>query len=381
MTIKMHECILAQIQMECFCMPFATLLPVLFIAILLLWAFTRFYLRGENLGRYDRASGSLMNPADSEPSNVHYELVERFRGLHSNRPKGSLKKLLPGMRAEVDQWCEDVSLDGIRIQKVDVGGVPAEWVLAEDADTNRRLLYFHGGGFMAGSPTSHRAISTRLAKSQGTSVLVIDYRLCPENTRLDCLADCQSAYRWILDNGPEGPGPVEKFFVAGDSAGGNLTLAIIAWARDEGLKAANGAIALSPGTDETWSSPSLRANLLTDPMLGSSLGKILAIPNGLFLWFAFLSNRMRPCDPRLSPAHGDLSNLPPILIHASQAEMFLDDACRYVNKATDSGTDASLQIWPHMLHVWHMFHGAMPEAQEAFQHIEKFMALNSPTNA
>ncbi|SIS90914.1 alpha/beta hydrolase [Neptunomonas antarctica] len=360
-------------------MSIASFLPVIII-FFLLWVFTRFYLRGENLSSYDQAAGSLMRPLDTEPSKAHFDAVDMFNEMQSNRPRGSFTKLIPAMRASAEQWSEGVSLDGIRIQAVDVGGVPAEWILAEDADPKRRLLYIHGGAFILGSPNSHRSITTRLARSQGMSVLAIDYRLLPEHKRLDCLADCQTAYRWILDNGPDGPGQVKTLFVAGDSAGGNLVLAVIAWARNEGLKMANGAIALSPAADGTCSSPSLRANLSTDPMLGPDFGKLMTMPNWLFLWFAFFSNRLRPCDPRLSPVHGDLSNLPPILIHASEAEMLLDDSRRYVNKAISSGTDASLETWPHMIHVWHLFHDKMPEAQEAFHHIEKFMALNSPSN-
>ena len=353
-------------------------LMVIFVLVGLLWAFTRFYLRGaEDLGAYDGAPESLMRPADVGPSEGHFEVIEMLNERKASQPKVSFKEMVPAMRANIDEFGKAVSLDGLRVVPVDVDGVPAEWVLAEDADPNRRLLYIHGGAFMAGSPLSHRAITSRLAKSYGTSVLAVDYRLQPEHRRFECLVDCQTAYQWILANGPDGASPVETLFVAGDSAGALLVLSVTAWARDEGLRPANAAIALSPPVDGTCTSASMRTNIPTDPMLGPDFGKLMKLPNWLLLWYGYFSNRARPCIPWLSPIHGDLSNLPPTLIHASQAEMFYDDACRYVNKATSSGTEAVLQVWPHMLHVWHIFHDAIPEADEAFGHIEKFMESRS----
>ncbi|MFV2090614.1 MAG: alpha/beta hydrolase, partial [Pseudomonadales bacterium] len=246
------------------------------------------------------------------------------------------------------------------------------------ANPDRRLLYLHGGAFTMGSPRSHRAITSKFSRLAGASVLAVDYRLIPENARLDCLTDCQNAYRWILDNGPNGAHVVDKLFVAGDSAGGNLALAVIAWARDAGLPSAHAAIALSPVTDATLASPSLIANIATDHMLGPILGRIARMPKWLLVWFIWISNKAHPCDPRLSPLRGDLSHLPPTLIHASEAEMLLDDARRYVNKATEAGSEASLETWHHMLHVWHIFEQKLPEAREAFEHIGVFIDRVAP---
>ncbi len=108
------------------------------------------------------------------------------------------------------------------------------------------------------------------------------------------------------------------------------------------------------------------------------MGFIARIPKGLMLWFGWLANRVRPSDPRVSPIHGDLADLPPILVHASEAEMLLDDARRYVNKANAVGSRAVLQTWPHMLHVWHMFEATLPEANDAFDHIEVFLEGIAP---
>ncbi len=126
------------------------------------------------------------------------------------------------------------------------GGVPAEWVIAPGADSDRRVLYIHGGGFVTGSPQSHRTITSKFSEVSGCAVLAIDYRLMPEHHHSDCVEDCRTAYRWILGNGPDGAGEIRQLFIGGDSAGGNLCLSLIAWIRDKKLRAPEAAVALSP---------------------------------------------------------------------------------------------------------------------------------------
>lgn len=349
-----------------------TALMVIGAIVLLLWAVARFYLRGEDLSRFDAAVAPPVG-GDREPSAEHHDVVELLASF--GQIGGSRGDRLNALREAMDAMGDDADLDGITITPVVAGGVPCEWVVAEGADADRRLLYLHGGAFTMGSPKSHRAITTKFSRLASVSVLAVDYRLVPENRRLDCLTDCQTAYRWILENGPDGPGVPRTLFVAGDSAGGNLTLTVIAWARDEGLRPADGAVALSPATDASFSSPSLLANVATDHMLGPAFGRITRLPRWLLSWFSWITNRAHPCDPRVSPVHGDLSNLPPTLIHASEAEMLLDDARRYVNKAREAGSEATLETWHHMLHVWHAFEQRLPEAREAFEHIGRFLEL------
>jgi acetyl esterase/lipase len=216
-------------------------------------------------------------------------------------------------------------------------------------------------------------ITTQLARVAGAAVLALDYRLMPEHKRRELIADCQTGYRLILDHGPEGSAPVRELFVAGDSAGGGLTLMLIAWARDEGLRAANGAIAISPGVDTTLSSPTLKSNLKTDQMLGPGLEGFMKIPDSIRLLILWVINRMTPRNPLISPVFGDLSGLPPVLVQVSEDEIMLGDARRYVNKARAAGTQAELETWPGMLHVWHLFEPILPEAREAFERIRQFV--------
>ena len=351
----------------------------LIVVTALLWAVTRFHLAGEDLSRWD-APADPREPPHTEPSPEHYQAVEAIRAIQSEGGgAGGLgsKARLQALRERFDAMGEEGDF-GATFTPVDAGGVPGEWVRAPGADPDRRVLYLHGGAYMLGSPKSHRAITSRFSKIAGASVLAVDYRLMPEHKRLDGIEDCRAAYRWILDHGPEGRAPVSALFVAGDSAGGNLTLAILAWARDAGLRAVEGAVALSPHTDSCMASPSLRENLETDHMLGPMFAAMARVPKIVGLWTSWMTNRIPPKDPRVSPVRGELAGLPPTLVHASEAEMLLDDARRWVNKARAAGTDARLRTWPHQLHVWHIFEQTLPEAQEAFADIEAFLEECAP---
>lgn len=208
-------------------------------------------------------------------------------------------------------------------------------------------------------------------------MLSLDYSLMPEDRRWQGVEDCRRAYRWVLENGPRGRESALEVFISGDSAGGNLTLALLPWIRDLGLQQPNAVVALSPATDGTLSSPSIERNVATDYMLGPQLGKLNRVPKWALLWATWMFTRKLPADPNVSPLHADLGRLPPTLVHASSAEMLLDDAVRWVNKARASGSPAELQVWQHLLHVWHIFINDVPEAEEAFAEIEKFLQAHS----
>ena len=144
----------------------------------------------------------------------------------------------------------------------------AEWIAASDHPTERVILYLPGGAYVLRTPNLHTGMVSRLCRSANARALMTYYRLAPEFPFPACLEDSMLAYRWLLENGPQGPAAAAKVWVAGDSAGGNLTLSLVAWVRDAGLRAPDGAVALSPLTDATLASPSLRTNVASDPMLG-----------------------------------------------------------------------------------------------------------------
>jgi acetyl esterase/lipase len=147
---------------------------------------------------------------------------------------------------------------------------------------------------------------------------------------------------------------------------------LLAWARDTGLRAVDGAVVLSPGTDVTMSAPSIVENLPTDPMLAPMLRDFLRMPRPVRLFITWATTKIKPSDPRVSPVFGGLSGLPPVLVHASEAEVLRDDAKRWVNKAREAGSPASLETWPHVVHVWHAFAPDLPESVEAWEHIRQF---------
>ncbi len=343
--------------------------------VLVLWLIQIFYLRGPDLRAFDRPVGQR-HSIDAAPSAEHLAVVASLGTIAGSLKNVPRRQHLAWLRNYMDN-AFPLDEGATRITPVDVAGVKAEWVLAPNADPRRRLLYIHGGAWTMGSPKSHRRLTSKFSEVANAAVLVIDYRLMPEHTRIAGIEDCRTAYRWMLDHGPEGAAPASAVFVAGDSAGGNLTLSLIAWIRDQGLRAPNAAVALSPATDATLGSPSLKGNLATDPMLGPLFKVLAKVPRTVLLWGGWAQNRMRPSHPVVSPVFGDLAGLPPLLVHASEAEMLIDDSRRYVNKATAAGSVVTLQTWPHMVHVWHLFHPELPEGREAFEEIGRFLRENS----
>jgi len=360
-------------------MPLVTFFLALWWLLLLLvvvaWAIARLWLRGPDLSAFDRPAGVRMS-SPGAPSPEHHAVVASLGRVPQVLRGVPRSRHLAVLREYVDQLFPSDDLD-TRFEPIDAGGVPAEWVLAPDAHDGRRLLYIHGGAFVMGSPKSHRRITSELSKVTGAAVLAIDYRLMPEHPRMAGIEDCRAAYRWLLDHGPDGPGPATSVFVAGDSAGGNLTLSLVAWVRDSGLRAPNAAVALSPATDATLGSPSLRTNRRTDPMLGPLFGLVARMPRTLLLWATWIRTRINPSDPQVSPVFGDLAGLPPVLIQASEAEMLRDDARRYANRAAATGSPVTLQTWEHMVHVWQIFHPDLPEGRQALGEVGRFLAAHS----
>lgn len=324
---------------------------------------------GEDHSRYDLPKHKPIGTRTYE-SPEHATLVANILADRENTPKLNRKEQLHLMRTKMDERGEAFAIQA-DVRSVLVNGMLAEWVIAPNVLSGRRLLYIHGGAYMVGSSKSHRRITSRLSEVSKAAVLAIDYRLLPEHNRMDGIIDCRTAYEWIFTNGPDGQGDAKVVIIAGDSSGGNLVLSTIAWARDEGLPAADAVVVISPQTDLTLSSPSLVKNVETDVMQGASFGPIVKAPRAIALGFSALMHKSNPSNPIVSPLLGNLSNLPPMLIQTSMAEMFLDDAVRYVNKANASGSSAALQTWPFMVHVWHAFE--IPEAEEAFAEIEKFL--------
>lgn len=351
------------------------LLIGLALFILIILAFERFYLRGKHSDKYPKPTtqGTLRTFTNPQGPGVEHEaVVNAVRELTRQISFGMQKDNVQAARAVIDRMSDGRDYVSEFIP-VDAGGVPAEWVIAPGVDNTRRVLYIHGGGFIMGSPKSHRTITSKFSEIAGCAVLAIDYRLLPEYKHMDCVADCRTTYQWILENGPDGPGKITRLIIGGDSAGGNLTLSLVAWLRDNGLRAPEAVVVLSPLTDTTFSGDSIRNNENTDVMLKPIMRVLNKMPKFIKSWWVVWAHRIRPANPVASPLFGDLSGLPPTLVQASESEMLLDDARRYVYKACAAGSPVKLQTWTDMVHVWQIFDPDLPQAAEAWVEIGKFL--------
>jgi len=358
-------------------MVFQLLLP-LAVPAAVVAAITKYHLKGEDLSKYDKKYPLHFNtdPNSKGVKQVNEYLVENF--INPAAGDGNLAEKLSAKRARFEKGGLErkfpAKFTRFTISDMGVPDMTGEWIQAKGADPNKRILYLHGGAYTVGSAISHRAITSQLSNRTGCTVCAVDYRLMPENPRSAPNEDARAAYRWILDNGPKGPAAIKKLAIAGDSAGGNLTLTTINWARDANVRQADAIVVLSPQTDAAATSPSIRSNFSTDLMLQPLIGPLLKIPHWMLLWGSWKQTGIRPADPSISPIYADLNDLPPILVQASDTEMLRDDAVRYVTKAKEAGTDARLQLWNHVPHVFQIFDEMLPEAGDALQEIANFFA-------
>jgi monoterpene epsilon-lactone hydrolase len=248
----------------------------------------------------------------------------------------------------------------VQVVAVDADSVPSEWLIPHCASQDQLLLYIHGGAWFMGSTKLYRAFVSYLAYASKSRALAINYRLAPENPFPAGLEDCITAYEWLLQSGIS----AHKIVVAGDSAGGNLTLALLVALRDAGKPLPAGAVALSPATDLAFTGKSTRTHAHLDPFFHNVVSNTIA---DVYI------KENDPHHPLISPLYADLSGLPPLLIHVGEHEILLDDALRFGDRAVASGVEARTVVWPQMFHVFHMFAPILPEARQANDQIAAFI--------
>jgi monoterpene epsilon-lactone hydrolase len=247
-----------------------------------------------------------------------------------------------------------------KCEKVDAGGVPSEWVMAPGYDTGRAILYLHGGGYAIGSLNTHRRLAYDISAASAAKVLLIDYRLAPEHPFPAAVDDAASAWRWLLQ---QGFAP-NRLAIAGDSAGGGLTIATLVNLRDKNLGLPACAVAISPWVDLEGLGNSMTTRSAHDPMVQK---------DGL-LWMAKMYlNGKDPRTPLAAPLHADLNGLPPTLVQVGTAETLLDDAIRIAEKMHAAGVDARLAIWPNQLHVFPLFAPILSEGRDGCIEIGNFI--------
>jgi acetyl esterase/lipase len=254
--------------------------------------------------------------------------------------------------------------EAARCIRGEIEGVPCEWVLAEGADPDLRLLYLHGGGYVAGSGAYYLTLAAHLSAATQCAVLLPDYRLAPEHPFPAALEDCLRAHEWLGTSGPAGPAPARATFIAGDSAGGGLTLATLLALRDRQGPRPTAGIALSPFADLTLSGESIQSEAEFDPIMSPR-----CLPH-------FVSLYLRGADPRhplASPLWGDYHGLPPLLLQVGEHEIIRDDSVRTAAQAQADGVGVTLEVWPGMFHVFQSHEPLLPEGRQAIQHIARFM--------
>jgi monoterpene epsilon-lactone hydrolase len=272
------------------------------------------------------------------------------------------------LRSQMDRSAGRMMLHrNVDIVPEQAGPVPAEWLIPHGAPGDRALLYIHGGAWFMGSPVTHRGLVSYIAHHGGVRALSIDYRLAPECPFPAGLDDCIASYVWLLDRGV----PPQNIIVAGDSAGGNLTLALLVALRDADKPLPAGAVALSPATDLAFTGESVKTRAHLDPIL-SNLGTNTIIPDYITVY--------DPHHPYISPLYADLHGLPPLLIHVGDHETLLDDAVRFGECARAAGVDAHVVVWPEMFHVFHVFVPLLPEARQAVVQIGAFIRSRLESN-
>lgn len=248
----------------------------------------------------------------------------------------------------------------VKCVRAQIDGIPCEWVLAPGADPDLRLLYLHGGGWVSGSGANYLPLAAEISAASKCAVLLPDYRLAPEHPFPSGLEDCVRAHVWLVANGPNGPASARATFIAGDSAGGNLTLATLLALRDRRLSLPLGGIPISACSDFTMASESMRTE-------EDHIFSVRSMP----VVREFYLGKADPRNPLASPVFGDFTGLPPLLIQAGEHEMLRDDSVRVAAKARADGVKVQLEIWPGMVHVFHV--RGLPESREAIEHLADFM--------
>lgn len=250
---------------------------------------------------------------------------------------------------------------GTIIESVSISeNITADWIIPANPDSKKIVLYFHGGGYSAGSSLSHRPLCARLAHHSGCKILSVNYRRSPEYKYPTALEDALSSYAWLRENFSAG-----DIIIAGDSAGGGLTMATLLAIRDNTLPMPAGAVGLSAWLDLECSSASYETNKDID---------LMANAGGLrFVGRAYASKAINR-DPLVSPFYArNLAGLCPLLLLIGGAETLLDENIHFAGQAKKDGVNVELQIWPNMVHVWPSLYKVVPEAKIAMEGIGRWI--------
>jgi len=246
---------------------------------------------------------------------------------------------------------------GVRIKRTTAAGIASDLHTPKKALDNRKLFYLHGGGYVGGSPKTHRTLVSHMARALRAEALCIDYRKAPRHPYPEGLRDAEAAWLAWQQRHPEA-----EHFIAGDSAGGGLAVALAFRIRERGTPPPKGILLLSPWLDVHMNNPAIDDLEPLDPMLRR---------DELIHYGELYAGSHDRDEPGISPLCGDLRGLPPIVLQAGTHDLLHPDACAFVEKASDAGVSITFDSWPKMMHVWQAA-PVLPEAKEALSRLRKW---------
>lgn len=274
--------------------------------------------------------------------------------LTSAQPVKTVAALRAGMESIAQM---NPPADDLAIETTHLGGVAAVAITAPGASTDRVILHFHGGGWVSGSPSSHAGMLGELSRAARTQVIVVDHSLAPEHPFPASYNESISSYEAVRKSG-------KPFAVTGDSSGGGMALNVLAYASAQGHQDARAALLISPWADLTLSLPSITQLADRDPMVD-----VAALRDAVRAYAGDHDLK----NPHISPLFADMHEFPPLLIHVGSDEILLDDSLEIDRKVRAAGGRSHLEVWPEMLHVWHIQTGTLPQAHDGLQRAGEFL--------
>jgi epsilon-lactone hydrolase len=249
---------------------------------------------------------------------------------------------------------------GVGIEKLNIDGIPSEWIYPSGVKSEKVILHLHGGGYVTGGINSHQMMCTLMAQTLKMNLLLPEYRLAPEHPFPAALDDALKVYRWLLANGHLS----EDILLSGDSAGGGLSLALVLSLRDAGEPLPAALVCMSPWTDLALKRRSYITNAKVEAVLQEDT---------LQEWAACYMGKEAPDHPLISPLYADFHAFPPLLIQVGSQEILLDDARMLAEKARADGVDVTLKVWEGMWHDWVVLGALIPESRQAFEQFSQFV--------
>lgn len=251
--------------------------------------------------------------------------------------------------------------DGVKVVKETIAGINAEWLIPDESKPEKIIMYVHGGGYVSGSCNDHRGFVSKFAKQCGVTNLTYEYRLAPEYPFPYALNDSVDVYKELISKYDP-----KNIIIAGESAGGGLTLAILLALKEQNITLPKGAVSISPWTDLKCSGESYKTK-----------NKVSLAPlNSWTVFSKYYVGDNDPENPLISPLYGNLSGLPPIYINAGTDDELYDDGKNFYLKAKDEGVNITFKSGERMVHCYPLLSPMFPEATEAMNEIIDFINFN-----